>query len=232
MRPIIAWSFSALNDFKTCHYRYWAVRIGKIVSDVNQQNSAGEDHHRDFELYVSRGKSLPVNLQRFSPVLDRIKRQPGALLCENQLALDANYQSCGFKDWDRAFVRAVADVSIVNGSRAWWIDYKFGKPKKDQEQNALGAAVLMHTHPQVQEVTTNYWYVLHDKWVPNHWRREDIPAIWNMFLPDVNKLAQAKQNNSWPKMPNPLCGWCCVMDCEFNKVAERLAREKAARSPE
>jgi hypothetical protein len=231
-RPIIAWSYSALNDFKNCPYKYWAVRVGKIVSDVNAANAGGEDYHREFELYVNKGKPLAPNLQRFTPVLDKLKKQPGQMSTELQLALDVNYQPCGFKAWDLAWVRAVSDWSLINGTRAWVIDYKFGKPKKDQEQNALVAAVLMHTYPQIQEVTTNYWFALHDKWLPDHWRRQDIGDIWNMFLPDVNELAQAKLKDEWPKTPSPLCGWCPVKTCVHNTMDERLAREAAARSPD
>jgi hypothetical protein len=215
-RPIVAWSFSALSDFINCPFKYWAVRVGKIVSDVNAANSQGEDYHRDFEMYVSKGMRLKPELVRFQPVLDKLKHAPGQIVTEGQYALDQNYNPCGFKDWDNAWVRAVTDVSILNGIKCSTVDYKFGKPRKDPDQNALVAGVLMQTYPQLQEVNTAYWYVMHDKVVRDRYTRDDIPAIWNRFLPNVNKLAQAKTRDEWPKQPNPLCGWCPVHSCQHN----------------
>lgn len=235
-RPIISWSFSRLNDFRSCPYKYYMVHVAKAIGDANANNVRGEDYHKEFELYVARGKPLPANLKRYQPVLDRLKRQPGQQSVEVSLTLDTNYQSCAWNDWDRAWVRSKVDWQLINGVRAWQVDYKFGKPKKDQDdlggQNALNAVLLMHTHPQIENVTTNYYYALHDRWEPGFVRREDIPTVWNKFLPDVNKLAQAKQQDNWPKTPSPLCGWCPVQTCHHNTMQERLAREAASKEPE
>lgn len=230
-RPIISWSFSRLNDFKTCPYKYFMVHVQKAIGDANENNVRGEDYHKEFELYVARGKPLPAALSVYKPVLDKLKAKPGQMGTEVSLTLDANYQPCAYNDWNNAWVRAKADWTLINGNRGWLIDYKFGKHKKDPEQNALGAALLMHHHPQIQSVTTNYWFVLHNRWEPDHWRREDIPTIWNMFLPHVNKLAASKVNNDWPKIQGPLCGWCPVKTCAFNTMDERLARENASKEP-
>lgn len=235
-RPIISWSFSRLNDFRSCAYKYYMVHVQKAVGDASADNVRGEDYHKEFELYVAKGKSLPVNLQRFAPVLDKLKRQPGQMSTEVSLTLDANYQPCAWNDWDRAWVRSKVDWQLVNGERAWQWDYKFGKPKKDQDpyggQNALNAALLFRHHPQIQSVSTAYYFAMHDKLEKDYFVRSDESRIWNAFLPHVNRLADAKLRNSWPKMTGPLCGWCPVKSCEHNTMDERLARERAQREPE
>lgn len=225
-RPVVAWSYSALSDFKNCPYKYWAVKVGKIVSDVNQYNKAGDDHHQEFEMYVSRGVKLPAEMSRFTPMLERFRRAPGQIYTEHQMALDANYAPCGYKDWEKAWVRAITDLMVVNGSVATIIDWKFGKVKKDPEQNSLTAAVVFQSFPQVQLARTAYVYANHDKIVPFDFKREESTDIWNHFLPDVNKLAQAKVRDEWPKRPNPLCGWCPVTTCQHNTnvVAQEAER--------
>jgi hypothetical protein len=216
-RPIIAWSFSAYSDFNNCAYKYYRVRVAKDINDTNQANAKGDDDHKAFENYVGKTIKLPEHLERFKPGLDKLKRAPGHIITEGKFALDQNYNPCDFKDWQNAWVRAITDYSVINGTTCATIDYKFGKPRKDSDQNALVAAVLMHTYPQLQLVKTAYWYALHDKWVPDQFTREDIPGIWNRFLPTINKMVQAKQRNEWPKTPNPLCAWCPVHDCQWNK---------------
>jgi hypothetical protein len=215
-RPIITWSYSALNDFKNCPFKYWSIKIGKTVSDINTKNMEGADYHEDFQHYVARQRALPPELQKYAVVLDKFRKAPGTVLTEQQWALDQNYQPCGFKDWDRAWVRAIADLAILNGSVAQVVDYKFGKPHKDPEQNSLVAAVMFQTYPQVMTVKSAYWYVLHNKFEPYDFKRENATAIWNTFLPAVNKLAEAKRKDEWPKTPNPLCGWCPVGNCHHN----------------
>lgn len=215
-RPIIAWSFSALGEFVNCPYKYWAVKVGKIVSDVNVYNKAGDDYHQQFEQYLTRGTKLEDSLQRFAPMLDKFRRAPGQLLVEQQFCLDQNYQPCGYKDWNNAWVRGAADVMVLNGTVASVVDWKFGKVKKDPEQLSLLSALVFHHYPQVQQVRGAYVYANHDKVVPFDFARSQLTDIWNHFLPDVNKLVVAKTKDEWPKTPNPLCGWCPVKTCQYN----------------
>jgi hypothetical protein len=235
-RPVISWSFSRLNDFRSCPYKYWRVHVRKDVGDANANNVRGEDYHKEFEMYVARGKPLPPHLVKYAPVLDKLKRQPGQQGTEVSLTLDTNYAPCAWNDWDRAWVRSKVDWQLINGTKAWLWDYKFGKAKKDQDdlggQNALNAVLLMHHYPNVEAVHTTYYFALHDKLESSYYPRSLLPQIWGKFLPDVNKLAQAKVKDEWPKQESPLCGWCPVMDCQFNTMLQRLARENASKEPE
>lgn len=215
-RPIIAWSFSAIQTYENCPYKFWATRVGKIVSDVNKANADGANDHESFEHYVGRNRALPAHLQRFRPALDMLKRADGEILVEQQYALDQSYAPCGFKDWNAAWVRVISDYLCINGQVARMVDYKFGKPHKDADQNSLVAAVLFQTYPQLQQIKTVYWYANHDKVVPFDFTRQDTTKIWNRFLPTVNKMTQAKLKDEWPKTPNPLCAWCPVSTCVHN----------------
>ncbi len=217
-KPIIAWSFSALSDFKNCPCKYWAIKIEKLVSDANAFNQRGDDYHKNFEHYVGKGTALGPALERFKPVLDKLRYAPGTNYLEHKMALTQNYQPCDFKDWNNAWVRAIADYLNINGTSGIGVDYKFGKYRNDPEQNSLVAAVAFHNFPQLERIRTTYYYAMHDKFTPFvDYTRADIPTIWNAFLPDVNKLAQAKIEDKWPKTPNPLCRYCPVAQCQYNE---------------
>lgn len=215
-KPIIAWSYSTITAYENCPYKYWATKVGKIVSDDNQTNRSGADDHQAFEHYVGRNRPLPEHLLRFKPALDKLKNAAGDKVVEQQFALDEQYNPCGFKDWNRAWVRAVSDYLCINGTVARMVDYKFGKVHKDADQNSLVAGVLFQTYPQLQQVKTAYWYAKFDKVVPFDFTRADIPRIWNRFLPTVNKMAEAKIKDHWPKIENPLCAYCPVGSCHYN----------------
>lgn len=215
-KPTLTWSYSAIQTYENCPYKYWATKVGKIVSDVNQDNQEGSDNHEAFEHYVARNRALPDHLVRYSPVLDKLRKSAGEILVEQQFALDMQFNPCGFKDWNRAWVRAISDYLCLNGQVAMMVDYKFGKPHKDPDQNSLVAAVLFQTYPQLTTVRSAYWYCAWDKWVPFDFHRDGATKIWNRFLPTVTKMTNAKLQDDWPKTPNPLCGWCPVGNCHHN----------------
>src|SRR5690348_17760040 len=76
-RPVLAWSYSAITAYENCPYKFWATKVGKICSDVNQKNKDGADDHEAFEHYVGRGRRLPEHLVKYQPVLDKLKAAPG-----------------------------------------------------------------------------------------------------------------------------------------------------------
>ena len=78
-RPVIAWSYSAIQSYENCPYKFWATRVGKIVSDVNKANADGANDHEAFEHYVGRNRALPSHLERFRPALDMLKRADGEI---------------------------------------------------------------------------------------------------------------------------------------------------------
>lgn len=215
-KPIVAWSYSAITAYENCPYKYYMTKVTKAFSDVNDDNKEGADNHESFEHYVARKRRLPDHLEKYQPVLEKLRTAAGEVLVEQQFALDEQYTQCGYKDWNRAWVRAVSDYLNINGQVARMVDYKFGKVHKDPDQNMLVAGVLFQTYPQLEQVKTVYWYVKHDKFVPFDFTRADIPRIWNRYLPTVNKMVQAKVKDDWPKYENPLCAYCPVASCHYN----------------
>lgn len=226
-RPIVAWSFSALESYRNCPRKYWAVKIAKKCSDINKQNSDGDDGHQAFDQYLTKQRSLPAHLAQFTPILERVRVSPGQLYSEYQMALRADYVPCSFKDWDNCWVRAVTDVLVVNGQRAKTIDWKFGKPRKDPAQMELLSAVIFRHFPDVQTVDAAYMYVNHGKLVPYTFHRTEEQRLWMEFLPDVRKLEQSITKDDWPATPNPLCAWCPYDGCAHNTNPELRGEKRA-----
>jgi hypothetical protein len=90
---------------------------------------------------------------QYNQIMDRLfaaTRKPGVIFyAEQKLALSFAYQPRRFFDKD-VWVRAITDLTIVNGDTAAVIDYKTGKPKPQSAQLKLTAAVTFHTYPQIQ----------------------------------------------------------------------------------
>lgn len=215
-RPIVAWSFSVLEMFENCPRKYWALKIAKKYSDLNKWNTSGDREHDHFDHYLKKGLALPENLRGYQPMLDKIKSAPGELYSEYQMTLDNTFVPCGFKDWDRAYVRAITDVLVVNNDKAFYFDWKSGKFRPKDDQIELTSLLIFKHFPNVQQVNGGLVFYKHNRVHPHIIRRGDEPLLWNAFLSRVRELETAVQTNSFPATPNPLCGYCPVADCPHN----------------
>lgn len=216
-KPIVSWSYSALDMFENCPRKYWAVKIQKLVDDSNQYNRQGDDEHKAFENRLKKGIMLPETLRPLEPMLEQITSIPGEKYFEYQMTLDSNFVPCGWRDWDRAWVRGAADLLIVNGPQAWYFDWKSGKFRPSDEQIELTSLLVFRHFPQVQKINSALVFYRHAKLHPHIVRREDESRLWNGYIGRVRTLEDAKRNDQWPATPNGLCAYCPYKQCQFNK---------------
>lgn len=228
-RPIIAWSYSALSTFENCPRKYWATRVAKVVSDVNQYNTAGDADHQAIENYMRAGFQLPEHLRGLTPLFDKLRSAPGESHVEYKMTLKQDLTKTHGKDWNGAWVRGAGDYIKINGSLATYIDWKSGKPRDEVEDQINLTSLLIFQHfEQVQKVNGALYYYNHQKMSrPHSVLRTDAPRLWNSFISRVKEMEQAKLHDNWPTQDNPLCGWCPYTQCPFNKQEERLRREAA-----
>ncbi len=219
-RPTVAWSFSVLEMFENCPRKYWAVKIAKKVSDINKWNAKGDSEHDHFNHYLKKGLALPENIRGYQPLLDKVKNAPGELYSEYQMTLDQNFVPCGFKDWDRAWVRGATDALVVNGPKAFYFDWKSGKFRPKDDQIELSSLLIFKHFPQVQQVNGGLVFYRYNKAHPHIVRREDEPRLWNSFIARVRELEMAVKSNHFPPTPNPLCAYCPYADCQYNTNKE------------
>lgn len=225
-KPIIAWSFSALNTFENCNYKFWATKIGKIVSDVNQYNAKGDSEHLSFEHYLKKGIQLPSLLQPYTPMLDKLVALPGQKYYEYKMTLDSQMVPCRWNEFDKAWVRGAADFVNVHNDKAHYFDWKSGKFRPSDEQIELTSLLIFRHFPEVQQVNAGLLFYKSSQMHPHIVRRAtDESRLWNGYIGRVKDLERAVSTGNFPRNPNPLCGWCPVMQCPHNETDARLKRE-------
>lgn len=220
-RPV-AWSYSALSMFETCPRQYYEVRIRKSVKQENYANSAGAKKHKEIELYLIN--DTPVcspEIANSIAVVDHFKHMSGRLYTEHQMALDMTHRPVDYKDWNNAWVRAVADALVVDSYKATIADWKFGKPRDGDDQIKLSAAVTMSSFPRVDRVEGVYVYFEHKIVSPTYvYERKDLTDIWAEYGRRYSVLQSTTEKGSpaaWVPKPSGLCSkWCPVTTCEFN----------------
>lgn len=214
MSNMPAWTYSQLEAFETCPRKFYHLKVLRdIVEPPSPHAEWGTKVHSAFEYRIKDGTPLPEGMTQWSPIADKIARLSGEKHCEMKMALDKNFQPT---DWKKAWSRGIADLTVVNGTKAATLDYKTGK-RKPTEQLQLYAAYTFAYYPQVEQVTTMFVWLKERKVDKEVIVRDQLPDIWNSMLPRVRKLEAAHESNRWPERPSGLCkAWCPVTSCKFN----------------
>jgi hypothetical protein len=71
--------------------------------------------------------------------------------------------------------------------------------------------------PHINRVKAGLLFIMHDGFVNEEYTRDNIPALWAAFKPDLARMDASYKNDVWNPNPTPLCGWCPVTTCDFYK---------------
>lgn len=209
-----AWTYSQLDTFETCPRKFYHLKVAKdVVDPPTVHTDWGKNVHSAFELRIKDGAPMPDGMQQWETLAKKIASAPGDKLPEVQLALTRDFKPA---KWDNAWTRGIADLVILHEQKAAVLDYKTGK-RKPSEQLDLYANYVFHHYEHINQVTTGFVW-LKEKTID--WKvikREEVPVIWQSFLPRIRKLESAYERDSWPAKTSGLCrSWCPVTSCEFN----------------
>lgn len=215
---MIKWSFSGLKQYLNCAKQYQEVKVLRnFVVKETEQMRYGTDVHQALEDYGKNGKILPLNYQRFKPIVDHLFAIDGDKYFEYEMALTADKKTCGFAS-PEYWVRGIADLLIVDGDTAFVVDYKTGSNKYPEPKQLKLMALMTFVHfPKVKTVKAGLLFLLHNSFMPEEYTRDKINSYWADFAGDLTRLELSVKTNHWPPNPSGLCGWCPVNTCTFHK---------------
>lgn len=213
-----AWSYSALNSFETCPWRYYVTRVAKLIKEPETEALRwGNYVHKAFENRLKEGTPLPTTLVGYEGLCQRLEGM-GELFVEREAAIDKGFRATGW--WDKTtWCRSKWDVAVKHpsGLAMEIADWKTGSRKLDSEQMRLFAAVGFLYEPKVEVISTSFVWLKERKIDREVFRRKEAKVLWQGFLPKVARFDRAHANNEWPKRPSGLCRkWCPVgkTNCE------------------
>ena len=212
------WSFSALKEYTNCPKKYYELRVAKNWQvEPTPQMIYGTEVHEALELYVRDGKPLAKNYLRFKGMVDALIDIPGTKYPELKRALKEDRTACDFDDEAR-WVRGIVDLLIVEGDKAFIVDYKTGSNKyPDPKQLRLMALMTFAYFPEVTKIKAGLLFVMQNSFVEESYTREDMDTSWGKFEVPLKRLSLSYENNQWMPNPTPLCGWCPVTTCDFHR---------------
>lgn len=218
-----AWSYSAIKTFEQCPKKYYHLRVAKDVKDEpGEAADYGTAVHLAAEEFIRDGKPIPDKFAYMRPIVERLARIPGDKLPEVKLAVTREFEPCGFFDAD-AWWRGIADLLIIDGHKAWCIDYKTGKSAKyaDTKQLDLLAGAVFAHFPEVVTIKSALAFVVSGELIPKSHVSLKRDEYLNVFSTQLDALSTAMDNGVFNAKSGPLCGWCPVESCEHWRPRRR-----------
>ena len=214
------WSHSALKDFEGCQRRYQEIKVLKNYPFTETEATRyGNQVHEAIELYIRDGKPIPPEYAQFQAVVDAMLKKDGRKLAEYEMALTVDLQPTEWKSKD-VWVRGIADILIVDDENltAWVGDWKTGNNKyPDRDQLVLMSIMVFAHFPHIRRVNSALLFIVKNDMVKMSMTREQADKHWWDYRERTARLEAAFANDVWNPNQTPLCGWCPVKTCEFNK---------------
>lgn len=212
-------SYSRLSTFEQCQAKFDYLYITKSVRDQGSEVSEyGNRVHEVLELYgkgeldkstlTLEGKQT---LERWGPLVDTINARSGEKLYEFQMAVDKDLQPCGWFDTG-TYIRAIADVLVIDGNKAYCLDYKTGKVKDNPTQLQLFASMVFWHYPEVDEVKTSFIWLKFDQVTNTTFKRKYASALWDGLKPRFEQVQEVIDLGVFETKPSGLCPWCPAQD--------------------
>jgi hypothetical protein len=147
-----------------------------------------------------------------------ITDNPGEKIVEKQMSINESLRPTGWFA-DDAWCRGIVDVGVINGSRALLLDYKTGKRKPDLTQLKLFAGLAFASFPDLEVINTGFVWLKHGTIDKKEYTRKEVPMIWQEFIPRVQRMQRAYDEDKFPPKPSGLCrNYCSVPKhkCEYS----------------
>jgi len=160
---------------------------------------------------------LPKDMKKYERYVEKILSYEGKRVIEERIALNKNFHQTKWMAKD-VWVRGIIDIGVVGSEKAYLLDWKTGKRRPDNDQLMLFAALAFAIYPWIDKVTTGFIWLKTGEFDKKVFTREQLPEIWNVFMPRLSRLAHSFENNKWTPKPSGLCkAWCPVgkSNCEF-----------------
>jgi hypothetical protein len=142
----------------------------------------------------------------------------GTILAEQEIAVSKNLKPCEFGS-DDMWIRAIIDVLVLKGNKAYMFDWKTGKRRLGSFQLKLCACLIFRHYPEIEEVEACYVWLKENQIDRENYKRKDEVDIWKDVLLRIKRIEQAVSKDVWPAKPSGLCRFCpAKKDCQFAQL--------------
>ena len=178
----------------------------------------GTELHGVAEDFISDGIPVPDKFAFLKGPLEALGRKQGNKFTEMRMGLTAELEACGFRD-KNVWWRGIADLVIVDDTKAWVVDYKTGRNAQyaDKGQLELMAMATFKHFPKIEQVNAALMFVIAKKFIKAKYTIDMLTDLWDKWLASFKRMQIAHDNDTWNARPSGLCRkHCAVVECVYN----------------
>ena len=217
--PKYTWSYSSLSLFSQCPKKYYHLRVAKDHKEPETEALYyGKRVHEAAEFYIRDGTPIPPEFEFIKDSLDQLAGLGDTRLCEYKMGLTRDLQPCDFFAPD-VWWRGVADLIVINGKKAYLVDYKTGKSSKyaDTKQLEILSLAMFKHFPQLEKIKAGLLFLVAKDFVKVDYKHDAQGVPWVKWLTETKQLEAAYTNDVWNAKPNFTCkNYCAVVSCPHN----------------
>lgn len=211
--PVLSYTFLSCFDIcpKQAFHRYVLKDHPFVGSDASRW---GNTVHDAMDKRLSKGTPLPPEMAQYEFYAAAL--EPLGPVTEMKLGIQRNGMPCSYWD-DIVWFRGKADVVIVKSSIGALFDWKTSKTKReDAYELELHAMALHAAMPELDRITGHYVW-LQNKTVGKPHDLSNVTETLEQLHEKADEIEMAHKRGEWPTKQGPLCGWCPVKSCGFNR---------------
>lgn len=220
----IVGSYSFFSELENCPRKAYETRVARSIQrEESVAQRWGNYVHNAMEKRIGEGKPLDEDVARFeqyATVFDGRGAATEAKLCIDKRGLPIKWYGEG------AYVAGKIDVVLPLGTHVDVTDWKTGKDTYETPFE-LELHALLHAAsvaPARYTYSGRYAYIGRDRLpdkIGQTYDLSDVGATWAKVNSLMLRAYGYQSGGRWPEHPNPLCGWCPVLQCRHNKVKQR-----------
>lgn len=212
------YSYSFLNCFDICpkqaYHRYVQRDIKFVATEAITWGNVVHDA-LDARL---KGKPLPPECAKYEPYA--VALEPLKPVTESKVAIKRDGSPVSYYD-EAVWFRGKADVVAIRGDMALFFDWKTGNSNyEDPYELELHAMAFQAAHPHIRKITARYVW-LKDNRVGKPYDVSNVGETLECLQEKADEIEMCFKRGEWITKQGPLCGYCPVLSCTFNRVKDR-----------
>jgi len=210
------YSYSFLNCYDTCPKQAFHRYVLKDIKFVpTEAITWGNTVHEALDKRVGKGTPLPPECAKFEPyalALDALKPTT-----ETKVAIQRDGTPVSYYD-DSVWFRGKADVVVEMNDTALFLDWKTGRSDyEDPYELELHAMAFQAARPHLRKITARYVWLKENK-LGRPYDVSNVGETLECLQEKADEIEMAHKRGEWPTKQGPLCGWCPVKSCGFNRA--------------
>lgn len=206
IRPVTAWSYSALAQFEECPLRHYGVKVLGYPDPPSKALKEGRKVHEEGDEFLKQPRApLPKRYAKFDKLMHQLRdlgAYPALKIVYKQDWTESREGWFGKDVW----LRLEWDSGVVYGDgHVDIIDFKTGRRYASNDEQLELYALTAMLKFRAKTVSTRLWYLDSGLEIPAHFDASQAGAIMSKWTARANRMLSTTEFH--PK-PSDKCGFC------------------------